>query len=776
MKLRKDKMPTGSRTHRDEAVLLPGEASLSLRELEDFPDAVLITDRQKKVVFLNRAAAGLLGETFRVGDECPICSRLTGLLLSVDGKIRHGRCPQHGESLKDVPLLLEAGWATSAPLTVTASPIRGQGDKFEGCFVVLREMQQSLQAHPVVELQMATLSSILENFPTPFFMVDPELRVTHINEAMEKLTGYSRSEVVGRMSCGAMLNTVQCHTCECVLKQVMETKKPLSGLRRVVRDRQGKEIQVVVSASIITDPGGRVIGGFEAVRDITPLVEAEIKFDLMTELTREGIMLVDENQRILFVNHRMAQIVGRSKEDILGKSVEEVLTGHHHRSAKELAEMIRQNQESGLRFCSTLGPLPSAPPLSERRVFETCMGGQRIGENILVCIYLRDLSERIKIGRELHKTNSFLNEIIRCSVDGIVVVDTKGIPLIFNEGAERILGYQAKEVIGHPEVFSSFYRPALAHEMMRRLRSDRYGPPDKLPATQVTFINKEGEEVPVRLSAALLREGTRAVGSVGIFSDLREYQSMAKKLAESQAQLLQTEKIASLGRLAAGVAHEINNPLAGILIYAEILKRDLQENTAVQENIEVIINQTVRCQQIVTRLLEFSRQSLGQKTLFDLNEIIHRCVDLLSNQALFHNIEIIRDLDPELPQIIGDPGQLQQVFANLLLNAADAMKGQGKITIASRPAPGDDGVILTIADTGPGIPPEIRDKIFEPFFTTKPPGKGTGLGLSIVYGVLQRHGGTIEVASGPGGGSIFTLVLPLNSPEKPETAFEIPEG
>lgn len=774
MKPDPNKTPTAPPARQDEASILSGEAFRPL--LEDFPDVVLITDRQKKVVFLNRAAARLFGEALRVGDSCPICSQLTGMSLSVDGKVRHECCLEHGEGLKDAPLLLKSGWATSAPLTVTASPIRGRGSKSGGCFVVLREVQQELQAHPVVQLQLVTLSSILENFPTPFFMVDPELQVTHINEAMEKLTGYSRSEVVGRMTCGAMLNTVQCNTCECVLKQVMEKKKPLSGLRRVVRDRQGKEIQVIVSASIITDPGGRVIGGFEAVRDITPLVEAEIKFDLMTELTREGIMLVDENQRILFVNSRMGQIVGRSKEEMLGKKVEEVLSGHHHRSAKQLAEMINQEKEWGLRFCSTLAPLPTALPQSERRVFETCMGGQRFGENILVCIYLRDLSERIKIGRELHKTNSFLNEIIRCSVDGIVVVDTKGMPLIFNEGAERILGYKAKEVIGHPEVFGHFYRPALSHEMMRRMRSDHYGPPDKLPATQVTFINKEGEEVPVRLSAAILREGIREVGSVGIFSDLREYQRMAKKLAESQAQLLQTEKIASLGRLAAGVAHEINNPLAGILIYAEILKRDLQENSTVQENIEVIINQTVRCQQIVTRLLEFSRQSLGQKTLFDLNEIINRCVDLLSNQSLFLNIEILRDLDPDLPQIIGDPGQLQQVFANLLLNAADAMRGRGKIAIASRPASDGDGVILTIADTGPGIPLEIRDKIFEPFFTTKPPGKGTGLGLSIVYGVLQRHGGTIEVANGPEGGTIFTVELPLDSQEQPETPFEMPTG
>jgi len=149
-----------------------------------------------------------------------------------------------------------------------------------------------------------------------------------------------------------------------------------------------------------------------------------------------------------------------------------------------------------------------------------------------------------------------------------------------------------------------------------------------------------------------------------------------------------------------------------------------------------------------------------------VNEVISRVVELISHQAFFHNIKVVRKLDPGLPQITGDPGQLQQVFTNLLLNAADAMSGAGAITITTVPAPHGDGVVLKFADTGPGIPPEIKDKIFEPFFTTKPPGKGTGLGLSIVYGVIQRHGGTIEAESRPGGGTTFTITLPLESWEK----------
>ncbi len=319
------------------------------------------------------------------------------------------------------------------------------------------------------------------------------------------------------------------------------------------------------------------------------------------------------------------------------------------------------------------------------------MAVSRLGAKVITCLYLRDLTSRILIERELQKTNAFFTNIIRNSVDGIVVVDTKGVPLIFNEGAERILGYTAEEMIGNAENFRRFYPVEVASEMMRRMRSDEYGPPDKLKTTRMNFINKNGEEVPVNFSATIIRERGEEVGSVGIFSDLREILKVHAELEAAQAQLVHSEKIASLGRMSAGVAHEINNPLAGILIYAELLQRDLAADAAHRENIEVIINQTMRCQQIVHRLLDFSRQSLGERKLFDANEIIRRCVELISHQAFFHDIKVTRELDPFLPQIVGDPGQLQQVFTNLLLNAADAMNGQGGITIGSRAMDRGDG-------------------------------------------------------------------------------------
>jgi PAS domain S-box-containing protein len=753
----------------DVAPALTGAAAVPLEFLDqllgNFPDPVVVTNRDRKVVFLNCAARKLFGESLGLGNPCPICSETPIIAGTGEDASRLQRCPQQGESFKQIPVLMKTRWPIGAPLSVNVTPIRGGGRDQAGCFILIRE-HADLLTHPVMEQQMATLSSILDNFPLPFFMVDPFLVVTHLNEYMEKLTGYSRSEVVGRKTCGEMLNTEQCDTCDCVLKQVMDQKKPISGLRRVVRTRHGREVPVTVYASIITDPEGRVIGGFEAVRDITPIVEAERKLDLITELTQEGMLMADENQRIIFANTKMAEIFGRPKEELVGKSLGEILTPQHLNMAVQLTGLGEQGRHEEVQFCTTLNG-PYINP-EDNRVFETCMAASRIGKNILTCIYLRDLTYRIRMHEQLKKTNIFLNNIIRCSVDGIVVIDTKGSPLIFSEGAERILGYQAGEIIADRKRLHRFYPLELAKEMMRRMRSGEYGQPDRLNATEITFYNKDGEEVPVRFSAAIIRDKGQEVGSVGIFSDLREHRRMQKKLEETQNQLLQAEKIASLGRMSAGVAHEINNPLAGILIYAELLQRDMEANAAGRQHLEEIINQTLRCKEIVTRLLEFSRQSLGQKTLLSINKIISRCVKLIDQQLLFHNIQLKLSLDPHLPQIFGDPGELQQVFTNLLLNAADAIKGVGRITITSRAAPERDGVIITFADTGSGIPPELRDKIFDPFFTTKPPGKGTGLGLSIVYGVIQRHGGNIEVESPHGGGTEFTIRLPLDSQENQE--------
>ena len=425
--------------------VLGGEGLSAL--LQDIPDPVLVLDLNKNLVFANQAALNLCGQGLRLG-KAIVC------MAGEPWQKWLQRTLIHGEVFVRLPLTIKDAAGNSRTLSASLNPIRHHRQSPVGCLVVFREEKVDLRSFEAVQLKEATLASILDNFPTPFFLVDQNLLVTHINEPMEKLTGYSREEVVGRMHCGALLNMRECGTDDCVLGMVIQNKSSVGRLRRIVRDREGREIPVVVSASVITDYAGRVIGGFEAVRDITPVVEAEKRFELLAELTQEGILVVDENQQILYANSQMEAILGVTKEDLRGLDLGEVLSPQHKSSAADLARMVQEGGQSEVQFCSSLEPSISQ---GEPRVFETSMSGTRLGKRIIIYVYLRDLSFRVTLSRELLKNINFLNNIIQCSVDGIVVVDTRGNPIIFNEGAQRILGYTADEVIGHPEIFRRFY-------------------------------------------------------------------------------------------------------------------------------------------------------------------------------------------------------------------------------------------------------------------------------------------------------------------------------
>jgi len=388
------------------------------------------------------------------------------------------------------------------------------------------------------------------------------------------------------------------------------------------------------------------------------------------------------------------------------------------------------------------------------------------GEMTQILEASRDVTDRITLEREVQKAKTFFEKVIQSTVDGIVVVDTKGNVLIFNEGMERLTGYTSDEII-HRGHLSTFYNIDVAKENMRKMRSNQYGPTGKLNPTSMTIVTKEGEEIPVTLSASMITIDNKDIGSVGVFTDMREVLKMRKDLEEAHLQLVQSEKIASVGRMAAGVAHEINNPLSGILIYAELLKEGLNGDEEKRRDVQEIIDQTLRCKKIVSDLLEFSRQSVGKVSAFTIESLIDKSLNVLIHQASFHDIHLQKHIQADMPEMIGDLGQLQQVITNLFINAADAMNGKGRLSISAG-YQSDRGVfIIKVADSGPGIPEHLRDKIFDIFFTTKPVGKGTGLGLSISQNIVKLHGGSLTFHCPPEGGTTFVIEMPLGFVEQP---------
>jgi two-component system, NtrC family, sensor kinase len=233
-----------------------------------------------------------------------------------------------------------------------------------------------------------------------------------------------------------------------------------------------------------------------------------------------------------------------------------------------------------------------------------------------------------------------------------------------------------------------------------------------------------------------------------------------EELVAVQTQMAQSEKLASIGRLAAGVAHEINNPLAGILTFSMLALEDCDDDHPLKQSLEVIVKQTLRCRETVKGLLDFARQSSSTPSLTEVNSVVDKTLLLLENQTLFQNIRTVRDFAPDLPSVLIDAGQLQQVVINIVINAVDAMDENGVLTIETAKASNAPEILIRISDTGKGIPEDILPLIFEPFFTTKKVGKGTGLGLAIVHGIITRAGGKIEVASSSKGAA-FTVRLPI---------------
>ncbi|MFA5353218.1 MAG: ATP-binding protein [Thermodesulfovibrionales bacterium] len=243
-----------------------------------------------------------------------------------------------------------------------------------------------------------------------------------------------------------------------------------------------------------------------------------------------------------------------------------------------------------------------------------------------------------------------------------------------------------------------------------------------------------------------------------------EVRKKTSEIIKAQEHLINAEKLASLGRMAAGVAHELNSPLTGIVTFSHLLMRRLPpENIQDRDELKVIIDQAERCSRIVKGLLGFSRKTASESSMVNINTLIQNTLALVKNQSRFYNVHFHVDLERNLPEICVDPNQIQQVFLNLMINAVDAMEERGDISIVSRSVEGAEGKMaeLEFADSGPGIPEEILGRVFEPFFTTKPPGKGTGLGLSVSYGIIKKHGGEITVRSRKDKGASFFIRLPF---------------
>jgi PAS domain S-box-containing protein len=397
----------------------------------------------------------------------------------------------------------------------------------------------------------------------------------------------------------------------------------------------------------------------------------------------------------------------------------------------------------------------------DNRVFSPIL--DESGEVLYVMECIHDVTELKMLERELSGVKDLAQKLIESSTTAIIAADNRGKIVTMNPAAEELTGYSLHEA-QNKITTKDLYPSGQAKEIMKILRDDKMGGKGKLHPSRFTLINARGEEIPVELTAAIIYEEGQEVATVGLFNDLREKLKHEQSLQELLRRIYRAEKMASLGQLAAGVAHEINNPLTGIIFYADSLLQTLDEDDPRRRSLNCVYDDAKRCGKIIKNLLAYSRQEIPSQEILHVNTLLEHSLDLVRDPKFFMGIQIRKELSEDMILIEVDRDQMSQVIVNLVLNAVDAMDQKGIMTLRTYRDKPRQKAFIEVADTGRGIPPDDLPLIFDPFFTTKPTGKGTGLGLSTAYGIVKENKGRIWVKESSPQGTTFVVELPLYHP------------
>jgi PAS domain S-box-containing protein len=498
----------------------------------------------------------------------------------------------------------------------------------------------------------------------------------------------------------------------------------------------------------------------EKYRDLSRFLNS-----ILESATVYAIMAIDYDGRIIEFNKGAENLFGWKKEEVLNKENISITILPEDREKGIQKEISRRTKTEGvceLEMVRVRKNGEQFPAYSTVTAIKD-PSGQVAG----FVEILRDLTIRKSLERALRETKEFLENIMESSVDGIVTTDLQGKITYMNRSMEKMLNCGREDVLGTH--ISRFYVGGMdeARQIMKLLRENERAENHEMEVRGTT-----GQIQTILNSIFLVRnESGQIIGTAGIFKDITEQKQLEAKLKEAQANLVEASKMRALGELVAGVAHELNNPLMASQTFLHVIMKNLHEGCPNSDRLELIRKCNNRIERIVDHLKEFSRQTKPEFQPIDINQPVENALLITGQQLLDHGISIVRNLGADLPSVIGDPSQLEQVFLNLLSNAKDAMdlrEGKKELNISSYQIEerGLPAVVVSVRDTGIGIREENLSKIMEPFFTTKPVGKGTGLGLSLCFGIVEAHGGRLDIKSDYGKGTEVKVVIPLKSTSK----------
>ncbi len=472
-----------------------------------------------------------------------------------------------------------------------------------------------------------------------------------------------------------------------------------------------------------------------------------------------GVVTIDKNGRITTFNRSAEKITGFKAEEVLDKECSHILRNElceEHCPLKETLETGKICFSYEINITNKLG---DTVPIN----ITTSPLRSRDGEIIGVIENFRDLTKHKGLWEKLRQERNRAQQYLNVAGVIIVAINVKGAVTLINKKGCDVLGYKEEEIIGK-NWFDLCLPERIKNDVKGVFKKLMAGKNELVEYYENPILTKSGEERIIAWHNNILTdEKGYIIGTLSSGEDIT-------KRKQTEAELIRSEKLASVGQLAASIAHEVNNPLAGILIYMKILLKKYEEKklqTVETENQLLKIEKELeRTSRIIRNLLDFSRQSEPTMRPVKLNKVVESALFLVGNQISLEKIRLEKKLDAQLPPVLADFDQIQQVLINIILNAIQAMPNGGTLEITTSAAKGikigestKNTVRIDIKDTGVGIPGEDQKKLFTPFFTTKEKGKGVGLGLSVVHGIIEQHKGKIEIDSEPGVGTTFTIYL-----------------
>jgi two-component system NtrC family sensor kinase len=459
----------------------------------------------------------------------------------------------------------------------------------------------------------------------------------------------------------------------------------------------------------------------------------------------DAVVVTGLDRRLLTANRAAAELFGRPLDDLPGTPIDDMVATaeRRHVAEREHRASEGENQHYETKVVRATG--------EERVVAVSTTPLVLEGELVGTVATLRDITEQQRAQEALARSEARYRNLFESASDAIVTLDANGRFTTFNHAAENISSYRREELVGQwfaPMLPDDELPKALAH--FQRALSGETG------LFETTFYRKDGD---VRTIQVTYSTPQRDEEVLCVIRDVTDQKAL-------QEQLIQSEKMSAIGQLVSGVAHELNNPLAGISAFAQLLLSEKRFPPDQRTAAEMIYAEARRASRIVQNLLTFARQHKPERTPTAINQVLDDTLELRSYELRVRGIDVQRDYDERVPETMADAHQLQQVFLNLMTNAEHAMershRDQQRLTVSTRCS--GNVIRIEVEDTGPGIPPNLLDRIFNPFFTTKPTGSGTGLGLSISLGIVREHEGRIWAENTPQGGARFVMELPIVTP------------